>query len=82
MLFSSPPIRTLRSKLPGMQAILAPPIAVEAVARVAAAAATGYFEEAISESSPSEQREGQQKRLSKRVGANVMAVNEIVTAAR
>lgn len=39
-MFSCSPFKVLREKVPGMQAILAPPIAVDALARVAVAAAT------------------------------------------
>lgn len=41
LLFRLPPFPTLRQSLPGTQAILAPPVAVQAVAAVAAAAALG-----------------------------------------
>jgi hypothetical protein len=41
VLFRLPPFPSLRDKLPFAQAILAPPVAVEAVGAVAAAAALG-----------------------------------------
>ena len=41
VLFRLPPFPTLRQTLPGIQAILAPPVAVEAVGSVAAAGALG-----------------------------------------
>lgn len=40
-LFSLPPVRLLRDNVPGMQAVLARPIARDDLARVAVAAATG-----------------------------------------
>lgn len=41
LLFSLPPVKLAREKIPGMQAILAQPVSVKALARVAVAAAIG-----------------------------------------
>lgn len=41
MLFSLPPVKAVRNTVPGMQMLLAPPVSVQNVGRVAAAAALG-----------------------------------------
>ena len=42
--FSTAPVSKLRATIPGMQAVLAPPIAVQCLARVAVASALGSID--------------------------------------